>query len=158
MSFHFISLTFLNLLVGLLLPFLPCLPLYLLLFANFSFASRSSRLLSSDLGKKMFHRVLACRFFCSRLCWKKQLEIIYDAHYISASSVCSSSSFRFCVCYCICRNRKGHLDHVCDKKIAFCILHFAFAFDIVLLYFVIIIVAAAAVVVVVVVVMLVLTI
>lgn len=123
MSFHFISLTFLNLLVGLLLPFLPCLPLYLLLFANFSFASRSSRLLSSDLGKKMFHRVLACRFFCSRLCWKKQLEIIYDAHYISASSVCSSSSFRFCVCYCICRNRKGHLDHVCDKKIAFCILH-----------------------------------
>lgn len=60
---------------------------------------------------------------------KNTLEIIYDAYYASSAASSSSSSHSH-LCYCIFRNRKGHLDHVCDKKIAF-----AFAFDIVLYIF-----------------------
>lgn len=103
--------------------------------------SRSSRLLSSDLGKKMLHRVLACRFFCSRL-WENTLEIIYDAYYSASASsssaflLLSSSASDSLLCYCIFRNRKGHLDHVCDKKIACAFAFaFAFAFDIVFIHF-----------------------
>lgn len=119
MNFYFITLRFLNLLAApLLLPPLPChsfcflcqffihvtlVTTFIERFGqkNVSPSSCVSIFLLSPMLEKTIGNYLRCTlYFCF---------------------FCLFFIFFSLLCYCICRNRKGHLDHVCDKKIEFCI-------------------------------------